>query len=424
MNLNGWDTGYATTIAQVNKDLGDPKSVPSSFSTTVTKTKVEGRFGPWSIVAGGAGQLLHLKIMIAAGTISGGSDPSADLAGVGVLLEIDLQLLPSNLPSQQKLSFNFKIAGTKDTPSAPGVVKPLQVLDPAKKLKFMQQVVLSAAITQFLVEQAASISFVFAHINLVPPSPTTSWLTPVSSGYTYFQTGAGDGYLVVLSATDGRDISRIGRQVDPDLLSGTGNGFFAISEGLLLQHVIMPTLPTVYPNTDASYFSFDSTNNVIKAAKPIQMNEMKVGLINYYPRITSLQIRVSGSNIVTSLTGDCDMHAGIGMTFSITSTSACSFDAGNGALSLAKDPNPQVSHDSQIPWWAYLIGIGSWLVLAILAIVVKVIANGIADGLTAAFKGMSFANAGPQSVRWAGMKAFTIAGGELNGGFRLWGKVG
>lgn len=553
MDLYGWDTGYATTIAEVNKALADPQAVLRSFAVTEQGMTVQGSFGPWSIVAGGAGELLHLQTAITSGTITGGGAPNADLAGLAVLLEINLQFLPSKLPSQQDLGFSFKRVGKPGQPSAPGVVTPLRVLDPDKKLSFLQEAVLGAAVAQCLVDKASAISFAFASIGVAPPAatakaptgasfsyseegwtlqavagawstlpggadpivhvqlaltagslahgsepkpdlaglalaleldlahagagarappanvvttlsvddpqnklsvihraalgalvahcpevqasaialayasvkrapptPADSWLTPVSCGYAYFQTGAGDGYLVILGATDARDTSRLSRQIDPELVTGAGSGFFAISDALFLQHVIQPVLPSVYPGTDATYFRYDAAHKCIDATKPIGVGGVKSGAITYYPKITALSIAVSGGNVVASASGNCDLGIGMSMTFSVTSTSASSFDTAKAELSLAKDPNPKESHDSHIPWYDYLMGA---IPDIIMAIVVPVVADGIASGLSSAVKGMSFAKAGPQSVHWAGMKSFSISGGQLNSAFRLWGQL-
>ena len=421
MDLYGWDTAYATSIAEVNHSLADPKAVPAAFNITAQGMSVQGQFGAWSIVPGGSGELLHLQTAIVSGNISGANLPSADLAGLAVVLEINLQLLPSSLPHQQDLKFNLKTVGAANTPSAPGVVKPILVLDPTKKLSFAQVAVLGAAVAQSMCDQSAAVSFSFANINLVPPSAGDTWLTPASCSYSYYQTGGGAGYLVILSATNTRDTSGLGRKIDPELIGGSGTVFYAISQSLFLQHVIQPILPTVYAGTDSSFYSFDASSQTILATKAIGLPGTQKGAITYYPEITHLQIGVTGSNVTANASGDCDLKMGMSMTFSVSSRSASSVNPANGELSLAKDPNPSESHDSHIPWYDYLMGA---IPDIIMAIVVPVIADGIASGLSAQIKGMQFAYAGAQNVQCAGMKKFTISGGQLNSAFRLWGTLG
>lgn len=420
MKLSGWDTAYATKIDPVNAVLADPRNTISTFSLDEQGLTVAGSFGAWSIVPGGSGELLHLVTSIQSGTISGGGLPTGDLAGVSVLLEINLRFLPAKLPQQQDLRFHFEKVGKTGVPSDPGVVTPLSVTDPHKSLTFLQSAVLGVAVAQCLVDHADSISFAFASVSLASPGPSDGWLTPVSCGYTYFQTGAGIGYLVVLAVTDSRATDSLSRQIDPELVAGSGPAFFAISSALFLQHVIQPVLPQVYPGTRDSTFSFSAASNRIISTSHIGVGGVKSGAITYYPIIDALHIEVVGGSVRSNATGDCDLYMGMSMTFGVSSNSVASFDAAKAELSLSKDKSPAVTHESHVPWYDYLMG---GLPDLIIAIVVPLVADGIADGLGAAVGGMSFAKAGPQSVKWAGTKSFNVAGGELNDSFRVWGSL-
>ncbi|MGE0143693.1 MAG: TULIP family P47-like protein [Planctomycetota bacterium] len=420
MKLNGWDTAYATTIDQVNAVLADPKNTVSTFSLTEQGLTVTGAFGAWSIVPGGSGQLLHLVTNILSGTVSGGGVAAGDLAGTSVLLEVNLQFLPTKLPQQQDLRFHFEKVGKAGAATGPGVVTPLSVTDPHKSLSFLQSAVLGVAVAQCLVDHADSISFAFANISLAPPGPGDGWLAPVSCAYTYFQTGNQVGYLVVLAVTDSRSTDALSRQIDPELVAGAGHAFFAISSRLFLEHVIQPVLPQVYPGTKAASFSFDAVRNRIECSSHIAVGGVKSGAITYYPIINALAITVAGSSVCSAAFGDCDLYMGMSMTFGVTCNALASFDGSKAELSLARDTHPNMSYESHIPWYDYLMG---GIPDLIMAIVVPLVADGIADGLGAAVSNMSFTKAGPQSVKWAGTKAFTPAGGELNDSLRLWGSL-
>jgi len=421
MDLHGWDTAYATHIGQLNLALAAPGATVRSFEAEEEGWMVRGTLGPWRIVPGGAGILLHLEVPITEGSLCSSGGPEASLAGVSVLLEINLQVLPSKLPGEQELGFHFQHRGQPgaNAPGNTGAVTPLKVLNPAG-LSFTQQAVLGAALADSLVRQASAIAFSFASISVVPPGATGSWLTPRSCAYAYCQTDGGEGFLVIYGATDGRNTDALPRQVDPALIAGQAQACFAISPALFLKNVIQPMLPQVYAGTDAATFTFDAAQGTIRSTRAIGVGGIKSGAITYYPQIQSLAITTAGSRLTVRLEGDCDMYMGMSLTFAISSQSESHFDASKATLSLSKDPNPAVSHSSHIPWYDYLMGP---LADIIMAIVVPLVADGIANGLNSAMQGMTFSNAGPQSVRWAGMKAFTIQGGELNTAFRLWGQL-
>lgn len=419
MDLHGWDTAYATRIGRLNDALAAPGATLDGFQAEEDGWVMQGVLGTWRIVPGGAGVLLHLEVPIVTGSLRGPDQAEVSLAAVSVLLEVNLQVLPSHLPGEASLRFRFQQRGTAGSNPAPGSVTPLRVLQ-AEHLSFIQQAMLGAGLADSLVQQAPAIAFSFASISVVPPGATGSWLTPRSCAYAYSQTDGGEGHLVVYGATSERNTDALPRQVDPALLAGQSDACFAISAELFLRNVIQPVLPKVYPGADGSAFAFDATRQAVYNTRAIGMGDVKSGAITYHPQIQSLSITASGSRLDIRIEGDCDMYMGMSLTFAITSHASCVFDPDRATLTLLPDPHPEVTHSSHIPWYDYLMGP---LADVIMAIVVPLVADGIASGLTSAMQDMSFANAGPQSVHWAGMKAFTIQGGELNTAFRMWGRL-
>lgn len=416
MDLHGWDTSYATSATAINDALAVTDEVLDNIEFTRDGVALHCRLGSWRIISGGAGELLHLEIPILSGCVGMAGNPGTDLAGIAVQLEINLRFLPSDVSNHQQLNFNFQSVGVFGTPSAPGAVTPLRVIDPDQRLAFQEGAVLCLAIAQCLVERADAISFKFAEINLVAPDTANSWLTPVECAYAFYQTGDGDAYLVVLSSTSKRDVSGLSRKIDPALFAGSGEGYFAISKQMFLTHALLPLLPQVYPGNDASHFVYNAKHGVIKNSKPVSLAGVKSGLIWYYPKLTSLTIEIRGANVITKVTGVCDMYLGFNCTFSVSATSHASFDSQQGSLVFSKDPNPTSSHQAKIPWYAWL---GGAITSAVIAIVVPAIAGGIATGLGAGLKTLGLSATGPLNVKWPGMQTFTATAGHLADAFQL-----
>lgn len=414
MNLYGWDTAYAVNVSVLNTALKGATTLPKTFSLADGGLKASGTFGNWSVVSGGSGILLHIQAEIASGTVSGGTDPQADLAGMSLIFEIDLSLLPASA-NVQELRLNLKTAGKVKGKGGDGVVLPYSIA-PTGKLGFEQALFMQNAMAQFLVAQADKFTFAFARINMVPPNAADSWLAPVKIAFSYYPSGSAGDFLVIYAATTNRDVSGLSTQVDPALLAGPGPAYFAISAGMFMEHVILPLMPKVYPGFDGSYFKFDAAKSTVVNTKAMTLKGVKSGAITYYPVVRSLSVGVSASKIVSVVSGDCDLKMGMSMTYGVTSNSQTSFDASKDQLSAAKDPSPQAHHESHIPWYDYLLGP---LPDMIMAIVVPLVADGIASGINSALSGMQIANAGPQTVNWPGMQKFTPNGGGLNGGFQL-----
>ena len=420
MDLNGWDSAYAVNLSYVNAILSKPANIVSQFNQKQDAINIAGCFSGWEIVAGGSGQLLHLELKIASGTLTGLGN-AADLAKVSAKFEVNLSFLPTDLPNKTKLVLNLKSVGKEDEPSKPGVIKPLNgsVIDPNGELSFAQKSILLPMLAQFLVDNDDNITFAFANVNAVSPDKSSSWLAPTACAYNYYTTGNGQLFLVVFAVTNNKSPSGLKLEVDSNLVSGTGNAYYGISQAMFLEHVVLPSMTKVYPGNKQDAFSFDAKNNAIVNKKHISLPGKKSGAITYYPVITSLKITLSASKIKTVASGSCDLKMGMSMTFSVTSNCSSSFDGSSGKLTIKKDAHPSTSHDAHIPWYDYLMGPIPDLIMAI---VVPIVADGIASGLDASIN-TSFCEIGPLLLDWPGMTHFEIAGGELNAGFQMFGNV-
>ena len=122
---------------------------------------------------------------------------------------------------------------------------------------------LGYALGTYLVAHAAEVRFIFATVNLIPPS-TNSWLTPVKSAYGYFRReGSLESFLAILSVTTDRDISNLQRTVDPAALPATTNAAFVVADSLFLTNVIAPSLGKAL-QADASAFYYDAGAGVLR----------------------------------------------------------------------------------------------------------------------------------------------------------------
>ncbi|WP_299410392.1 TULIP family P47-like protein [uncultured Roseobacter sp.] len=415
MDLYGWDTAYAVNISVLNDALKGSHDLPQTFLIADGYLKASGSLKNWRIVAGGSGILLHVQVEIATGTISGGADPKADLAGYQLIFEIDMTLLPAAVDGKQEIRLYLKSAAKKGQSQGEGVVAPYSIT-PQGKLGFEQEQFLPFFMAKYLVTQADKFTFALAQVNLVPPTAADSWLTPVEIAFTYYASGSAGDFLVIYGATRKRDVKGLSRNVDPSLFAGKGPAYYAISGDMFLEHVVMPLMPKVYPGFASSYFEFDAGNHEIINTKSMKLHGVKSGAITYYPVVRDLRIKISGDTLVSDVKGRANMYMGMSMTFSVTSRSKTSYDAAHNKFSAAKDAHPSAHHKSHIPWYDYLFGV---IPDIIMAIVVPAVADGIADGLNSALSGMELANTGPQLVDWPGLDTFKPNAGGLNGAFQL-----
>lgn len=414
MDLYGWDTAYATDFAILNNALAGDASLPSKFASTQSGITASGVLENWRLVPGGSGPLLHIQVALTSGNISGGTDPAADLAGVSLIFEVNLTLLPTAVKGVKVYRLDLKTVGKKGDPPKPGVVLPYSISDPNGKLGFEQKIALPAMIAGVLVQQADDFTVAFARVNLVAPA-TNSWLTPVKVRYDVYA-GSGKDYLVIYAATSARNVDGLDTNVDPALLAGAGPMYYGISGNLFLEHAVLPLMPKLFNHSKAADFKFNASKSAIVNTTSFAAGKVKSGAIWYHPEITKVSLRISGDEIVTDVSGTCDLGMGITMTFSIQSKSKSSFDPKTGRLSFAKDKHPTENHHAKIPWYDYVLGPIPDIVMAV---VVPMVASGIANGITAELSKETIGKEGAQNVKWPGMNGFSINAGGLNGGIQL-----
>lgn len=425
MQLYGWDTVFATSTAHANEALAQSKeAIALPFKHTDGDITVSGSAAGWSIVPGGSGQLIHLKVDIANGEYKDG-DETTEISGIGVVLEISLKLAPASSPDTgafktdeppQKLFLQFDLRTVnKLTPdsalgwSAPrgaGAVTPVRIDDPSGKLGELDKMIISDAIAAFLVERSQYISTVLAEIDLVKHGET-GWLAPTDTAYAYVERQDGVGALSIFSVTDGRSIENIERSIDPTLITADAEGYFAISPQMFLRNVILPMMPGAFGNgAKAKNFTFDVKANAIRNVGHLKANKTK----GYQPMIHSVTTTIKGGSLHTAVSGKCDMNfMGVEMSFSVSAVSPLTYDPKSQKIGFKEDPEPTSTHSYSIPFWTRAL----WYALAILPgvimdVVVSMISKSIANGLTGQTGNLMLAKNPPRTVHWAGAKEMQV----------------
>jgi len=180
-NTFGWDTVYVISVDQVNKTLVQNQAQTLETLDYVDGSiKMTGQLGPWSITTGGSGKNLRMSFPITSGTFVFPDSPNADLSGVTLIADVNLALLPSGT-STKNLAFDFNAVGGNGKPG-PGLVTPINLLDPNNHLSPAQHAEVFGLLPAYLVQQASSLTFSFA--NEATASPIDVSATPVPSADT------------------------------------------------------------------------------------------------------------------------------------------------------------------------------------------------------------------------------------------------
>ena len=421
MDIQDWDTISIIDVASVNAQLGASlDKLIDSFDYQGTSAfggsyTISGEFGPWQL-SGGSDQLLNLDIPISKGTLSAG-DRSTDIGGMTVTVEVTLTLLPS--PTNEhitELRFDFKVAGSKDSPAVPGLVRPIACSDPKKT---GQSSYVMDAVAAVLVHKASEVSFVFAEIGLVDLS-IPSWLTPVRSRYGYQQpTGGKSGYLAVFSVTSDRNVSSLSTQIGSDLVSLSYPWSFIISGPLFMEHVILPMLPIAFPGTDTSYFAF--ANNTISITKPLNLKGVAPAGTTYIPVVQALALAIDDNKLTNATSGTVDLHMpNASMSFSVSTQNVLQYNVATNSFSFLPDPSPVTRSEKNIPWYDYiLIGLAGPIALAIFPAVINAVADDVRDAINSGGTGGQLNDAPAKVVAWSGMQPMIVRDAGLSSAFWL-----
>ncbi|MFE0460267.1 TULIP family P47-like protein [Kitasatospora sp. NPDC058965] len=428
MNIFGWDTVCALTIETANSALKrsaghlvtEFKYTGHSFSTDFD---LHGVFGAWQIVPGGSGSLLRLALPFATGAVVPAGAAGVDLSGCTAVLDIALELLPAPGGGATHLVFALHGAQEQGAAARPGTVTPVHLDGPAEllgRLGAIGQGLVLNGVAAALAAHADQVSFVFASLDPIGAA-ADAWLAPVRSAFLYLETGGGRGWLTVLSTTTDRDTGRLQHTVDPELLAAGPQLALAVSPELFLRNLIAPGLPQVFGGSaDPGCFGLDPNGPAITAAHAFSVRSVKEGAIWYTPRVTQLRIGVVGGALAVSISGDCDLKAGITMSWWSTSQHTVRFDPAGQRLVVDGDPNARSGHSASIPWWFWG---GGLIVEGITQAVVAVIAEDLGSALDSRMGSVGLGALPARSVHWLDSAGSAVTTAHLNGALVLGGTL-
>jgi hypothetical protein len=375
MLTKGWDTISIVKQERINSDLASMwDSLNPNFtysSNDPGAIKIDGKFGCWSIINGGGGRILRIKVPIKSGNLSLGQT-KISLEGTSAIIEITLSLIPTQNNSSVLVTEYKNLARNRSemTPAKNGWLLPVTFLDPSGQIGIYSNLVLDS-ICQFLLSNPSQIELIFAKINFAK-SGSPNWAIPKRCAYSYLDSG----YLTILSVCTDRDISQLPLDVDVAGIPIGLSSFYVMSSELMLENLILPGLIDIYQNcTPQNFFIIErqllNRNN-------LRLHEIKSGAIYYTPIVYKEKniSRVEGDRIRVYYIGDCDMYAGITMYWNGNVRMNALLD-NNGSILFLKDGS-SFSHNEDIPWYL------KWLlpiVGLIVEIVVKVISSDLINSI-------------------------------------------
>lgn len=418
MNTYGWDTVFIVGEDRLNTLLRANSGELTLNFAVQAAGQASGRYAPWQIAEGGSNDIIHLRLEIAEGTLES-NGKLIDLRGLTLIVATYLDWL-ATVNNTQELRLDYNKLGETGNEPARGELTVIRLLDPNKLISPEQNALLSFALGQSLVENAAQVRFVFATVNLIAPK-TNSWLTPVKNSYGYFhREDLRAGYLAIFSVTTARDISGLQKTVDPATIPTDTNATYVISDELFLTNVVAPGLARSF-TTDPGAFAYDGQAKMLRNTRQLRAKSVKSGAITYHPEVDQLEVRSGENALQTYCKGKADMRAGIMLYYTVEARNQAHFEGSDRSLTFLVDPSPKQTHNAKIPWWFFIAGP---IVILITEIVVSIISKDIAKDISDENRErLAFARHPPSSILLGAGDNITVTYMGVNSGLHLRGNV-
>lgn len=371
MLTKGWDTISIVRQDSVNSDLAASwNSLDHEFSYTSDEGYAcHGVFDCWSVINGGGGRLLRLRMPIRSGFFEA-SGTSRSLAGATAIIEVTLSLLPQgNGQVQLKSAFLHKAGATQPLQGDEGGwLRGITLQDPDGSLGPFASVVLDC-ICNYLVEHPRQFTHTFATINF-SKATAPEWARPRKCTYAYLDSG----FLAIMAVCTERDISGLPLDIDVSGISQGGQSSYVLSPRMVLEHLVLPGLLQLYQGATAQDYRFDNTQMV--NIPTLRMKAIKSGAIWYTPVVFAgcNPARMLGDFITVDYQGNCDLHAGIDMKWNGWLRMKLVLD-GN-TINFVKQSS-DFRKEVHIPWYL------AWL-SPIVSLITHIVAAVISDDLISA----------------------------------------
>lgn len=368
MQTKGWDTISIVRQESVNSDMAASwPTLDHEFSYAPSEGySLQGVFDCWSVINGGGGRLLRLRMPIRSGSFDTGGT-SRSLTGAAAIIEVTLSLLPQSAGQMQlKSAFLHKANQLNELQGDEGGwLRGITLQDPSGMLGPLATVVLDG-ICNYLVEHPEQFTHTFATINFSKNS-APEWARPRKSTYAYLDSG----FLAIMAVCTDREIGGLPLDIDVSGISPGGQSCYVLSARMVLEHLILPGLLQLYQGANPADYRFNESQ--IVNIPNLRMKAIKSGLIWYTPIVFAGRnpARILGDNIAIDYQGDCDLYAGIDMKWK--GWVRMKLVLNGNTINFAKQAS-NFNKEVDIPWYL------SWLLLVV-GLITKIVAAFISDDL-------------------------------------------
>ncbi|MXO61292.1 TULIP family P47-like protein [Altererythrobacter salegens] len=390
-DTKGWDIIFAFHVDEVNAAITAEGSSPQSFmQEDVEGNRVEGDFGPWTLVPGGAGQ--HVRLAIPLRQFVYTAKGKASFASIDGELAVTVALDITKDP-EVRGRHHLVLAAAAAAGKQPDL-EHVELTLPASSLQFADKLVCQTLLQAWLTEHLADFAHVFASIDLCRNASTGAfqWMQPTSVAFAYtdFENGK-DGILALLAMTGNRQANGLSQQVSAACVPAGRKASLVISKERVMAEFVFPAMPVMFKGSKRGDFNLSGASvtkdNGRDVSFPVEHEGKK-----YQATLMKLQSHIDQTEL--SLETITDVWVLPGVTARTTSRSRLRMrlehtNAGAQTLGFYDAPgSPESSHEIVKAFWVKVLDWVFPIVAAIVAIVLAFLSFGTATfviGIIVAF---------------------------------------
>lgn len=343
----GYDFVYGANLARVNACLRQAQmgsnalgsfNIPDSGG--LLSFSIDGKFGSAYMSKGGSGKLVNLEFPLEEGTFRH-ADYKADLSGSVLLFQAKLKfetvkdaqdkggksLLLVDFASLTFLDFTKSTADLVENTELYGLV--------------------SGAMTSYLKKQGNK-KWQLAEVNLgMEIQDGYDWLVPTSVDYAFNSGQAADGHdavLGLLCLTENESSESLVSQVCAQTLFGKNPASVLVGPKVMMEKMVMPSLPFMFDGTTLSDFSYHADSYTISNTDDVALEDITYNFRTYHPKMDVLNVTLRGTQIY--LYAHVKVHLAPGQTgvYSIAQTYDLEFGADGQVISYRLSDQQQDHH--------------------------------------------------------------------------------
>lgn len=467
----GWDSVNCIQVKTVNSSIKASGRTPEKLRAQINSAgtwTLEVDFSAWQIAEGGSGAIVFMKLPITKASMPYPPlDPNEsgknklEFGDGHALVSIKLRYVKQTanpfFSDEETIStvdqlIADALAGSPDDP--PILVQAVNYGDANPNSD--EKALFNAALSLLLTQNLAKFDYVFSAVNLNQKAAQEQfqWLKPTFTSYAYFQGLSEDSsYFAVLNQLDGNSPDGLTNQVSASAIPTGSNASILVSNRLFLERMVLPGLVQAFPDAPSNAFKIPGTSDVIETTETLDLSPVKVGAINYTPRLTYFRLQVVGDEVQINTKVHIPISPGIDAYVDATYFYALGLvEKDDGTVTLDFEPSEEPSitswHEtaSWVTWTEItvaLVGavIGAvvgeaiekvatkivviviiTVVAGVIAVIPSLIADVIADGAAATLPPIGpMIDEAQAPVIWPDSSGFELKTAELNGSLQFGG---